>query len=177
MFHPLLDINLVNFNDPYEIGGFMSLLCQIGDNMGMAMSDFKPTRESYELRQIANKLVRKLYEIQPKWIYLSLDRWCNNFIYGKSQTPLSDYDTIQQVTILLRSNLFFKLFDNHRHFLNKLDDLNCKILLALYQLLLASLKYLSSDEFLSYKEKLIQFDRTSTSLNRFYREAMVQSIQ
>ena len=97
--------------------------------MWMAMSDFKPTRESNELRQIANKLVRKLYEIQPKWICLSLDRWCNNFIYSKSQPPLSDYDIIQQVTIILRSNLFFKfgneadkfkkeLFDNHRHFLN-----------------------------------------------------------
>lgn len=260
MLHPLLDINLINLNDPYEIGGFVSLLCQIGSNMGMALGDFKPTRESNELRQIANKLVRKLDEILPKmsaanallvisaydmahrfaykspadpkkqnkyilkafdalihgdkevdeynlyqiienkilfkdqayfdkplqWISLSLDRWCNNFIYGKSQTPLSDYDIIQQVTILLRSNLFFKfgndaekfkkeLFDNHIHFLNKLDEMNSKILLALYQLLLASLKYLSSDEFLSYKEKLFQVERTSTSLNRFYREAMVLS--
>lgn len=254
MLHPLLDINLINFNNPYEIGGFVSLLCQIDSNMRVALGDFKPTRESNELRQIANKLVRKLDETSPKmstanallvisaydmahrfayktpaesktqnkyilkafdtmihgdkdvdeyilyqiienkilfryqvyldkplqWMSVPLDRWCNNFIYGKSQTPLSDYATIQQVTILLRSNLFFKfgneaekfkkeLFVNHRYFLDGLDISNSILLFGLYQFLLASIKHLSSEEFLSYKKKFINNECININLNRFYR--------
>lgn len=254
MLHPLLDINLINFNDPYEIGGFVSLLCQIGSNMGMALGDFKPTRDSNELRQIANKLVRKLDEILPKmfaanalliisaydmahrfaykspadpkmqnkyilkafdalihgdkevdeynlyqiienkilfkdqayfdkplqWISISLDRWCKNFSYGKSQTPLSDYDTIQQVTILLRSNLFFKfgndadkfkkeLFEHHRNFLNNYNNWNIKDILALHTYLLTVSIYLSPNEISRYKNIILQ--NGFNILNVFYKEA------
>ncbi len=257
MLHPLLDINLINFNDPYEIGGFVSLLCQIGSNMGMALSDFKPTRESNELRQIANKLVRKLDEIllkmsaanallivsaydiahrfaykspaDPKtqnkyilkafdalihgdkevdeynlyqlienkilfkdqayfdkplqWISISIDRWCDNFIYGKSQVSLSDYDTIQQVTILLRSNLFFKfgndaekfkkeLFDNHNYFLNKYVSTDARILLAIHQLSLIACRYFDSYDSLSFNKELYsERNLKNFRVNKFYIEA------
>lgn len=61
----MLDISLVDFTDPYDIGGFVSLLCQTGANLGMTMPDFKPTKESNELRQLANKVARKLDEAMP----------------------------------------------------------------------------------------------------------------
>ena len=62
---PCLDISLVDFTDPYDIGGFISLLCQTGANLGMTVPDFKPTRETIEIRQLANKVARKLDEAMP----------------------------------------------------------------------------------------------------------------
>ena len=144
----------------------------------------------YNLYQlIENKILFKdqAYFDKPlQWISLSLDRWCDNFSYGKNQTPLSDYDTIQHVNILLRSNLFFKfgndaemfekeLFENRKYFLDNLDIPNPKMLLALYQRLLASIKYISTKEFLTYKVAFIHKDHSSTKINRFYREAFVHS--
>lgn len=65
MLHPLLDIRLVDFGNPYDINGFVSLLCQIGSKAGMTMPDFRPTRESNVIRQLANKVARKLDEQLP----------------------------------------------------------------------------------------------------------------
>lgn len=60
MLHPLLDINIVDFDDPLDIGGFVSLLCQIGGSLGMAVPGFRPTADSNEIRRLANVVARKL---------------------------------------------------------------------------------------------------------------------
>lgn len=83
-------------------------------------------------RQIALGLNRKdkAYTGRPlQWHSICLDRWHTQFNSGFSSEPLSEYDTIQRVSILLESNLWileaenetaFKqlLFNNHRHLLS-----------------------------------------------------------
>lgn len=61
----MLDISLVDFTDPYDISGFVSLLCQTGVNLGMTMPYFKPTKESNEIRRLADNVSRKLAETMP----------------------------------------------------------------------------------------------------------------
>ncbi|MDE6489323.1 MAG: hypothetical protein K2L46_08590 [Paramuribaculum sp.] len=65
MTRGLLDIGLIDFNDPYDIGGFVALIVQTGAALGMTMPDFRPSRESNEIRQLANRLVRKLDGLIP----------------------------------------------------------------------------------------------------------------
>lgn len=256
MVHPLLDINLVNFEDPFEIGGFVSLLGQIGGNMGMAMKNFKPTRESNELRQIANKMVRKLDELLPKmspanallvisaydmahrfaygspadpkaqnkyilqafdamihgdkdvdeyilyhvienkillkdktyldkplqWVTTSQDRWFKNFANGTSQSDISDYDTIQQVSVVLRSNLWFylgndeykfkkELYRNYNQLIDDCDISNPKIYIAIQKFLMSSINFMSEDEYLLYVSHIKSEQSRSSRINRFYKAA------
>lgn len=65
MIHPMLDISLVDFSDPYDICGFVSLLCQVGNNFGMTAPEFTPTVETNQIRQLANKVVRRIEEQLP----------------------------------------------------------------------------------------------------------------
>lgn len=65
MQRQLPDINTVDFSDPIDIGGFVSLLCQTAAIIGITLPDFKPTRESNEIRSLANKTVKILDSRMP----------------------------------------------------------------------------------------------------------------
>lgn len=62
----LPDINIVDFSNPSDIGGFVSLLYQTAGSIGMTSPGFKHTRESNEIRSLANKAVRKLDDYMPR---------------------------------------------------------------------------------------------------------------
>lgn len=64
--HPLLDINLVDFTSPDDIGGFTSLLCQTANENGMLFPDGRPTMDTLKIRKIANNFARKIEENLPK---------------------------------------------------------------------------------------------------------------
>lgn len=59
------DISLVDFTAPYDICGFVSQLCQVGENLGMSKPNYKPTRETNRIRHLADKVVRKLDDVMP----------------------------------------------------------------------------------------------------------------
>lgn len=63
---PLLDISLIDFTNPQEVCDFVKLLCRVAGNLGMAAADFKPSKETNEVKQIAVKVVRKLDETMPR---------------------------------------------------------------------------------------------------------------
>lgn len=63
---PLMDISRVNFSDPQDICRFVSMLCEAAGSLGMAMPEFKPTKDTNAIRQLANKVVRKLDEVMPQ---------------------------------------------------------------------------------------------------------------
>lgn len=76
-----------------------------------------------------------------QWYSLTLDSWYNEFKSGRSARPLSVYDTLQRVTILLQSDLrIFEsrneaaykqlLFENHRHYLDKITAYDFRTLRA-----------------------------------------------
>lgn len=62
----LFDIDRVDFGDPYDIGAFVSALCQYGCDLGMLCPGFKPTRETNQVRQLANRVVRRLNDRMPE---------------------------------------------------------------------------------------------------------------
>lgn len=66
MTYTIPDIETVDFSDPHDIGGYVSLICQAGANLGMAMPDFRHTAESSCLRQLAGRVVRRLDEQMPR---------------------------------------------------------------------------------------------------------------
>lgn len=61
-----LDIESVDFTNPVEIRGLVSHLCRLADEAGMSTPDFKPTRESSEIRSLAGKIVKKLDNQLPQ---------------------------------------------------------------------------------------------------------------
>ena len=223
----------------------------------MAMKNFKPTRESKELRNIANKVVRKLDELMPnmspanallvisaydmahrfaygspadpktqnkyilqafdamihgdkevdeyilyqviedkillkdkvyfnkplQWTTISLDRWYKNFQYGTCRINLSNYDIIQQVSALLRSELWpylgkeekkFKktLYCNHQRFFDNHDISNPKIFMAIQKLRMSSINFMSSEEYASYICHIKSEQSQCSIINRYYKAAV-----
>ncbi len=115
-----------------------------------------PSVDLYQLHrtvtdQITNHNPTFLAARPLQWQCQYLDHWHKQFRYGRSLTPLSPYDTIQRVSILLTANLWpyetaneprfkQKLFDNHRHYINTPSSPSpLSLLSALSQLLTASL--------------------------------------
>lgn len=98
--------------------------------------------------------------------------------------PEDDYHTIEQVSCLLISDLWayetrnedrFKrhLFDRHRHYLDHLDGYNLSTLHALSTLLTASLKFIDSKEFDTYKTTLFQAHLSHPNTNQFQKATLL----
>lgn len=95
----------------------------------------KTVNEYHLYRLIRNELERKnrRYFGRPlKWYCSVLERWHGKFSRGRASEDLSDYDTLETVSILMSEDLLafegtneaaFKqtLFDNHRHYLDEID--------------------------------------------------------
>lgn len=62
----LPDIKSIDLSNPYDIGGYVSLLCQAGGEAGMISSGFRPTRESNMIRQTARLATRLIEEHMTK---------------------------------------------------------------------------------------------------------------
>ncbi len=58
-------IESIDLTDPYDIGGYVSLLCQAGGNAGMLSPGYRPTRESNMIRQRARLATRLIEEHIP----------------------------------------------------------------------------------------------------------------
>lgn len=96
-----------------------------------------------------------------QWFCLSTERWYKKL--KASNESSSDYDTIQQVAILLEADLYayegrnaetFKqqLFERHRHCLDNCSGIDRKRLCALRNLLYASARFLSAKELEDYSK-------------------------
>lgn len=59
------DLDKVDFTDPNEVNGYVSLLSQESCRVGMLDPDFKPSRDSNEIRHLANNIVRRLEMEMP----------------------------------------------------------------------------------------------------------------
>lgn len=89
----LPDISEINFKDPDDITGYVSLLCREGGNLGMYTVGFRPTAESNRLRQTSNRLVRRLDENLPKMVpadafqVMTAYDMAHRIAYGKPADP------------------------------------------------------------------------------------------
>ena len=66
MINPLLDINSVDFTDPGDINGFVSLLCHEGNRLGMFKSVSCQAPESRDLRRTAVETVSRFDGCLPE---------------------------------------------------------------------------------------------------------------
>ena len=139
--------------------------------------------EYHLYRFIKEKLDRrdKTYFGRPlEWYASSLDRWFKKFKNGRTIENLSDYDTLEIVSILLSEDLFaftgsdqntFKktLFDNHRHLLGNIDLYGLKELEALSHFLSWVGKFTSQQQFRDYTNVITAARIAHPEINRFYR--------
>lgn len=120
------------------------------------------------------------------WHSTCLDRWYGNFRYGTSLAPLSDYDTLQQVGILLDEDLRafdadpqgFKqaLFAAHSHYLDESVGMDLSALEALAKFLSASIRFMPADARRLYDRLLTESVVSHPATNRFRRAAMEMSV-
>ena len=139
--------------------------------------------EYHLYRFIKEKLDRrdKSYFGRPlEWYASSLDRWFKKFKNGRTIENLSDYDTLEIVSILLSEDLFaftgsdqntFKktLFDNHRHLLGNIDLYGLKELEALSHFLSLAGKFMPLQQFRDYTNVITTAQIAHPETNRFYR--------
>lgn len=136
-------------------------------------------------RQIAVGLNRRdpAYLDRPlEWYTLSLDRWYKEFSDSERPPQLPIYDTIQQVNILLESDLWayetrnqsiFKrqLFNRHRYLLADFDDYNIHTLRAIYTLV-TTIHYLNIDDISDeYRNDVIEYIINNSASTFFLRLA------
>lgn len=139
--------------------------------------------EYHLYRFIKEKLNRrdKSYFGRPlEWYASSLDRWFKKFKNGRTTENLSDYDTLEIVSILMSEDLFaftgrnqniFKktLFDNHRNLLNNIDFYGLEELEALSHFLSWSGKFMPQQQFCDNTNAIIEAQIANPKTNRFYR--------
>lgn len=139
--------------------------------------------EYHLYRFIKEKLDRrdKTYFGRPiEWYASSLDRWFKKFRNGRAVEDMSDYETLEILSILMSEDLFAftgsdqntfkkKLFENHRHFLDNIDLYGLKELEALSHFLFWSRKFMSQQQFYDYTNAITAAQIANPETNRFYR--------
>ena len=139
--------------------------------------------EYHLYRFIKEKLDRrdKTYFGRPlEWYASSLDRWFKKFKNGSAIETMSDYDTLEIVSILMSEDLYaftgsdqntFKklLFDNHRHLLDNIDFYELKELEALSHFLSWAGKFMPQHQFCDYTNAITATRIAHPETNRFYR--------
>ncbi len=65
MLNPQLDFRQINFDDTTSVVAFVSCLCQAGSDCGMTSADFRPSRESNEVRRVAAEVICNLDRLMP----------------------------------------------------------------------------------------------------------------
>lgn len=254
------DINIVDFTDPEDIGGFVSLICQLASNAGMMMHGFRPSRDSNELRQTARMAVQRLDRTMPampasdafaairpydmahrlayavgadaaklnqyilkafelmirgdrdvdeyamfreirrgvarhdqaysgkpmEWLCIAEERWHSDFAHGRQTELLTAYDALCRAAILLQSDLFAyegngqlrykqSLFERYSHYLDHHDTSDRRMLTALEHFLNASGRFMTTEKFMEYHNRLESERLGCIKVNRFMREAITHS--
>lgn len=135
-----------------------------------------------------------------QWHSQCTDRWHKQFRYGRTLTPLTPYDILNRVSILLDADLWpyetsnqlrFKqmLFDCHSHYLTTLpslptspstadassdiNPLSLPLLSALNQFLTSSLPYLTPEAYYAYRLSLHHTLLAHPHLNTYRRIALL----
>lgn len=143
----------------------------------------KTVNEYFLFRNFRSKIdfrEKKYFDRPLKWYSASLDRWYMNFRRGTSLNGIAIYDRLEIVSILMSENLFMfagsgqdefkkKLYDNHCHYLDEMDDLGFLELSALSHFLSRSSKYMSTEQYQDYNEAIIRAQIECPETNRFYR--------
>lgn len=150
----------------------------------------KSVNEYHLFRFIKNQLDKKnkaFFGRALNWYSASLDRWYKNFRYGSSIEHLSDYDTLEIVSILMSENLFVftqdqnlfkeKLFKNHLHYLDKINELSDKELAVLSQYLSWSGKFMPYKERSEYELSILRAQIDHPNTNRFYRRTLLKNFE
>lgn len=115
-----------------------------------------------------------------EWYLARLEHWHDKFKCGKANEALSDYDTLEIVGILMSEDLFAyeggnqgelknKLFDNHCHYLDEIDNLGFDELGALSRFVSSSTKFLSPEQYQNYEKAITQARINRPATNRFLR--------
>ncbi|MDE6239739.1 MAG: hypothetical protein K2M54_07080 [Muribaculaceae bacterium] len=139
--------------------------------------------EYHLYRFIKEKLDRrdKTYFGRPlEWYASSLDRWFKKFKNGSAIETMSDYDTLEIVSILMSEDLYaftgsdqntFKknLFDNYRHLLDNIDLYGFEELEALSHFLSWSSKFMPQKQICDYFAAITAAQIAHPETNRFYR--------
>lgn len=150
----------------------------------------RSVNEYHLYRFIKEKLDRrdKSYFGRPlEWYASSLDRWYKKFKNGRATENLSDYDTLEIVSILMNEDLFaftgrnqniFKkiLFDNHRHLLDNIDLYGLEELEALSNFLSWSGKFMPQQQFCDYSNAITEAQIANPKTNRFYRLTLQRNL-
>ena len=123
----VFDIEEVDFNDPCDIGGFVALVCQIGADLGMALSVHEQTDKYKEIRRLAVWLVRKIEAKLPE------------------MTPANALDVIPSYSLIYR----------FAHSIPAPDKLVDKYLLNAFDLMLQGNKTI--DEYVIYEMLVYRF--------------------
>lgn len=143
----------------------------------------KSVNEYHLFLKISKKLERKekpYFGGTLNWYSSSLTRWHKQFKNGIAIENLSDYDTLEIVSILLSENLFVfegskqgefkkKLFENHRHYLDEIDDLGFEELSALSRFVSSASKYLQPEQYPKYTKAITAAQIVRLETNHFYR--------
>ena len=125
----------------------------------------------------------KLFFDKPfKWHSIMLNSCWKNFNSRSNRQMLSDYDTIQQVSILLEADLFmyasdqtiFKknLVTNNKHYLDNITNEDIVTLNAIHHLYTAAMPYLGNNDINVIKDKISQAVINNPAINIYYKEAI-----
>lgn len=129
--------------------------------------------DRYMMFRIIRKAVRqkeKAFLDKPlAWSCLAERRWYLEACEGFDRSQLSDYDILSRVSILLESDLFayegrdqhkFKrrLFERHRHYLERYTVVSAHIIGVLNDFLMASSKFLNEEEIGRFEKRLCIID-------------------
>lgn len=145
--------------------------------------------EMYRAIELAIRLRNRAFLDRPlRWNSISLERWYKTFQTGKAMVPMSDYDTIMCISILLSADLgcilgsreeSFKkyLFTNHSHYLDRLlaatsSDLithQLDLIRALQSLLHSSFGHIPIEKYFTYQDALHATQLASPYTNRYLR--------
>lgn len=142
--------------------------------------------EYYLYRIISSELAKKnkpFFDRPLKWHTMSIERWYKTFMYGRAIENLSDYDTIEIVSILMSEDLFVfisgnqnefkkRLYGNHRHYFDEIASLSLPELNALTNFLSSSRQFLSPEQYQGYRKSLLIAKIAHPETNRWYRMSL-----
>lgn len=139
------------------------------------------------IRTELNKKNKPFFDKPLQWYSSSLNRWFKKFKYGSTFENISDYDTLEIISILLSEDLFVfadgdqnlykkKLFDNYKHLLDKIGDYGFNELNALSHFLNWSRKFMTGEEYTAYDNAITLAQIASPETNRFYRFTLKRNL-
>lgn len=122
-----------------------------------------------------------------QWASERLARWHSLFRHGVTFEDLPDRDVLETVSILMTQDLALfidgdqaeykrKLYDCHRHHLDRVGDYDFGELTALSHFLAASRRHMSSEEYAARDLAIIRAQIARPETNRFYRRTLRRAL-